>query len=145
MGAVLLLTVLPLSVGCGPPPMQSVKGTVSFNGKPLANCKVGFSPDVEIFNPDRHGYGAGLTEADGSFTIQHPQGVEGIWAGDYKVTFVAWVDRAGKPLEPFVKPSEVAGGVKNLLPDAYESPSTTPERVTVTKGENVFNFKINSK
>ena len=145
----LLVAFLFFASGCGKPPMQSVGGTVKIDGKPAANCKVGFFPDLseqEIFNPDRHGFGFGLTDEDGNFKIQHPQGEEGIWAGKYKVTFVAWVTAAGKPVPPETKPSEVTGGVHNLFPDLYESPSTTKESVSVAKGvPNVFNFDIKTK
>jgi hypothetical protein len=138
-----------LLVGCGKPPMQTVQGTVKRDGKPVANCKVGFFPelrDQEAFNPDRHGFGFGLTDQDGNFKIQHPQGEEGIWAGKYKVTFVAWVTSNGKSLPPETKPSEVQGGVLNLFPDLYEAPSTTKESVKVEKGvANVFNFDIKTK
>jgi hypothetical protein len=131
------------------PSMQSVQGVVKLDGKPISNCKVGFFPELketEIFNPDRHGFGFGLTDNSGKFTIQHPQGEEGIWAGQYKVTFVAWVTAKGDPLPPETKPSEVEGGVLNLFPDYYEAPSTTRESVKVEKGvANVFNFDIKTK
>ena len=87
-----LLTVS-LVTRCGKPPMRQVTGTVSLNGKLVEHCKVGFFPDVVEFNPDRHGFGFGVTDAEGRFTIQHPQGEKGIWSGTYKVTFTLWVDR----------------------------------------------------
>lgn len=134
---------LGLIAGCGKPPMQEVKGTVKINGKPVGNCKVGFFPDVEEFLPDRHGFGFGVTDTQGNYTMQHPQGELGIWAGKYKVTFVAWVDSEGKPLPFEIKPSEVEGGVINLFPENYESPSTTPESCVVKKNiVNVFDFDI---
>jgi len=126
--------------------MQSAGGIVKLNDKPVANCKVGFFPDTELFDSNRHGFGFGVTDADGKFTIQHPQGDLGIWAGKYKVTFVAWVDGTGKPLAIDIKPSEVDGGVKNLFPDIYEAPSTTPESAKVASGiANVFQFNVNTK
>lgn len=144
--AMLFLSMLALiATGCGKPPMQSVKGTVTLDGKPVENCKVGFFPDVELFDPNRHGFGFGMTDAKGAFTVQHPQGEAGIWSGKYKVTLVAWVDKSGKSLSPDIKPSEVDGGVRNRFPDIYEAPSTTPERAAVSSGENVFDFQIASK
>jgi hypothetical protein len=85
-----------------------------------------------------------VTDAEGRFTIQHPQGEKGIWSGTYKVTFTLWVDRNGKPLPMETKPSEVEGGVKNLFPLEYEAPSTTPESVSVGSGENNFEFSISA-
>jgi hypothetical protein len=133
--------------GCGKPPMRSAQGTVKLDGKPIGNCKVGFFPDTEKFDPNRHGFGFGITDDQGKFVIQHPQGDEGIWAGKYKVTFVAWVDKNGKSLSVDTKPSEVEGGVANRFPEMYEEPSTTPEAVSVANnsGVNSFDFDIKSK
>ncbi|MBY0457395.1 MAG: hypothetical protein K2V38_08670 [Gemmataceae bacterium] len=117
--------------GCGKPPMVPVKGVVKAGGKPVPSCRVALFPDVPDFDPAKHGYGVGTTNEQGEFEIQHPDGTKGIWPGRYKVTFVAWVDSKGKPVPPDAKPSEVPGGVKNLLPDKYESLSETPERLTV--------------
>ncbi len=132
-------------VGCGKPPMRSVIGTVTLNGVAVENCKVGFFPDTEQFDTNRHGFGFGVSDKEGKFAIQHPQGEKGIWAGKYKVTFVAWVNRAGKSLSVDTKPSEVEGGVKNRFPEMYEAPSTTPEKVTVARGDNEFHFHIKTK
>lgn len=139
----LLCVVAALVVGCGKPPMHQVQGTVRLGGKPVKGCKVGFFPDAPQFDPTRHGFGFGITDPEGHYVIQHPQGEAGIWAGNYKVTLVAWVNKAGETLPPDIKPSEVEGGVKNLFPDAFEAPSTTPERAVVRKGEpNVFDFDV---
>ena len=99
--AVVVALVMVGTAGCGKPPMQEVGGVVLLDGEPVSNCKVGFFPDVEVFNPDRHGYGFGMTHGDGKFTIVHPQGDVGIWAGKYKVTLVAWVTKDGK-IETFL-------------------------------------------
>lgn len=133
-------------VGCGKPPMIEVSGTVVLDGEPLPGCKVGLFPDVSQFDPDRHGFGFGLTDESGHFVIQHPQGDKGIYPGDYKVTLEAWIDQEGNPVPPEAKPSEVPGGVKNMLPIDYEASDTTPETVTVKKGEpNVFTFDVSSQ
>jgi len=139
---ILLITLAPF--GCGKPPMQTVTGTVQLDGKPVQHCKVGFFPDVTEFNPERHGFGFGVTDAAGKFEIQHPQGEKGIWSGDYKVTFTLWVDSKGQPLPMETKPSEVEGGVRNLFPEKYEAPSTTPQTASVGSGTNEFQFSVQS-
>jgi hypothetical protein len=137
------LALVAAVAGCGKPPMHQVQGTVRLGGKPVQGVKVGFFPDATRFDPTRHGFGFGITDGEGKYVIQHPQGETGIWAGDYKVTLVAWVNKAGETLPPDIKPSEVEGGVRNLFPDTYEAPSTTPERAVVRKGEpNVFDFDL---
>ncbi|MGL4551046.1 MAG: hypothetical protein ACRC33_07655 [Gemmataceae bacterium] len=136
------LILLGTLAGCGKPPMVGVKGVVTFNGKPLQGCKVSFAPAGTDFNPDRHGYGFGLTDAAGAYEVQHPEGTKGIFPGTYKVTFVAWVDSKGGPVPPEAKPSEYPGGVKNLLPSKYESLADTPETVTVPAGGMEKNFDL---
>jgi hypothetical protein len=111
----------------------------------LSNCKVVFYPDTAKFDPDRHGYGFGMTNESGQFEIQHPNGTKGIVPGSYKVTFVAWVDGSGNPIPPESKPSEVPGGVKNLLPDKYESLGTTPTRLTVLGDNSEANFDLETR
>lgn len=139
---VLLAAVALIAGGCGKPSMHTVKGTVKLNGKPVPNCKVALFPDVDEFNPDKHGFGSGMTDESGAFEIQHPQGEKGIQAGRYKVTFEAWVDGKGKSVPATAKPSEVPGGVKNLFPQEYEAPSTTPERLDVGMGGTTKDFDI---
>ena len=134
-----------LVAGCGKPPMMTVTGSVKLDGKEVPECKVGFFPDAGEFNPDRHGFGSAVTDAQGRFEIQHPQGEKGIWAGKYKVTLEAFVTKNGKPLPANSKPSEVEGGVKNLFPDLYREPSLTKEKAVVTSGKNVFDFNIITK
>jgi hypothetical protein len=137
-----LAAVLVAVPGCGKPPMVTVKGVVKVGGKPVPHCKVGLYPDVDGFDPAKHGYGFGMTNESGEFEVQHPNGTKGIFPGTYKVTFVAWVDNKGKPVPPDAKPSEVPGGVKNLLPDKYESLGSTPERLTVGSDGAVANFDL---
>jgi hypothetical protein len=131
--------------GCSKPPMISATGIVTLDGKPVENCKLAFFPDVEQFNPDRHGYGFAVTDKTGKFEVQHPQGEKGIYPGTYKVTFVCWVNAKGELLPYDIKPSEVEGGVKNKFPDKYESLTGTPERATIIRGTNHFEFNIASK
>jgi hypothetical protein len=138
---VLVLAVL-VAPGCGKPVMVTVKGVVKAGGKPVPHCKVGLFPDTTDFDPAKHGYGFGMTNEQGEFEIQHPNGEKGVWPGTYKVTFVAWVDSKGKPVPPSAKPSEVPGGVKNLLPAKYESLADTPERLTVSKDGAAANFDL---
>lgn len=133
-----------VSFGCGKSAPVSVKGVVKSGGKPVPNCRVVFYPDVERFDPNVHGMGMAVTDADGAFEVKQADGTPGIPTGSYKVTFVAWVDSKGKPVPPEVKLSEVPGGAKNLVPDKYESLSSTPERFTV-RGDDQADFELESE
>jgi hypothetical protein len=131
--------------GCGTPAFQPVRGVVTLDGKPLPNCKVGFFPDVAEFKPDYHGFAFGMTNDMGEYEALHPKGDKGIFSGKYKVFFVAWVDGKGKAVPPESKPSEVPGGVKNLVPAKYETPETTPITASIGGGGGTFNFDLSSK
>jgi len=145
IAAIAIILAAGFVCGCGKPPLLEARGRVRLDGKPLEGCKVGFFPDLERFDPERHGFGFGITDAEGRFVIRHPQGEDGIWAGDYKVTLEAWIDSDGRPVPPDAKPSEVPGGVRNRLPEKYETAGTTPERATIRKGEgNVFEIEVTS-
>ena len=137
-----LIAACPL-VGCGGKPnMVSVKGKVTFDGKPLKGCKVAFTAKVTEFDPERHGTGYGITDENGMYELQHPNGTKGIFPGTYRVTFSAWVDNKGNVIPPEAKPSEVPGGVKNLLPPKYETLSDTPESASVGSSGGEFNFQL---
>ena len=140
-----IFLALTLICGCGAPPFYPLKGVVKLDGKLLPHCKVGFYPDVAQFNPDSHGFAFGMTNEQGEYEAQHPKGDKGIFSGKYKVFFVAWVDKKGKPVPPESKPSEVPGGVRNLLPEKYESPATSPTTITVSRGGGSFDFDLSSK
>jgi hypothetical protein len=137
-------TTVMLTTGCGKPTPVTAKGIVKLNGKPQANVKVLFYPDVTQFDPERHGSGFAITDAEGNYDIQSPSGEKGIWPGNYKVSFVLWVDSKGNVVPADAKPSEVPGGVKNLFPAQYEAPSTTPETVIVTGSGLTKDFDIQS-
>lgn len=138
--ALSLLVLLPFLNGCGSPALQPVTGTVKFKGKVVPGCKVILAPQD---GTDPQSYGFGITDKDGRFEIQQPQGEKGIRPGKYRVGFVAWVDaKSGKPVPASAKPSEVEGGVKNIFGDKYEKPSSSPETLDVPKGGTQKEFDI---
>ena len=141
------LTLICLSLsGCGKPTPVAVGGRVTLDGKPLAGVRVVFLPDTSSYDPDRHGSGVGITDADGKFTLKSSNGSDGIWPGSYKVTFSLWVEKATKkPIAADAKPSEVPGGVINLIPTKYESSSDTPETMSVSGSGGTKDFAITSK
>jgi len=138
------LVLVPTFVaGCGgKAPQYPVTGTVKFQGKALVGCKVILFPDVETVDAEKHGFGFGVTDAEGKFEVQHPQGEKGIRSGRYKVAFMYWVDSKGNPVPFDTKPSEVPGGVKSLLDKKYESPSSSPETIDVPKGGTSKDFNL---
>jgi hypothetical protein len=127
--------------GCGKPTPVEVKGTVTFNSQPAKGCRVMFFPDSEEPNFETMGFGSAMTDDNGNFSITATAQGKGVTPGKYKVCFEWLVDGKGKPLGPTDKPSEVPGA-KNLLPEAYVAPSTTPEKVSVPSGGLTKNFDL---
>lgn len=131
------------------PSTQTVMGTVMLNGNAIGNCKVSFFREPKEsapIEPDRDIAGFAVTDRWGNYKIQNLQGEPGIPSGNYKVTFVAKVTAKGEPVPAETKASEVEGGVTNVLPAEYGSPTTTRKSVKVEKGiVNVFNFDLEPK
>jgi hypothetical protein len=145
VGLLAIAGCLLLVAGCSKPAPATLTGTVRIDGKTVTGCKVIVYPDVSEVNPDKHGYGFGITDSEGKYKVQHPNGTPGIIPGRYKVAFIYWVDQKGRPVPADAKPSEFPGGVKNVLPPEYESPSTTPESIEVPAGGTTRDFDLKSK
>ena len=67
----LLVLLLPPLAGCGSDPYKvaPVSGTVTLNGKPLANTSVTFAPVAAAGTIEPGPSSAGTTDADGRFTL----------------------------------------------------------------------------
>lgn len=75
-----------LVVGCGPggpgvPPLVKVSGTITMDGKPLADAMVNFTPDTG--RPS-----AGKTDAQGKYSLMYNEKTEGAVVGKHKVQIV---------------------------------------------------------
>lgn len=82
-----LLLVAPcLLLGCGPPPLHPVAGTVTIAGKPADNVRVYFWPESGASTQGTR-LGMAITSADGRFEIASGSGAPGLEAGSYRVTF----------------------------------------------------------
>lgn len=152
----ILFSTLPLfSVGCGQsgPAVENVQGVVTLDGTPLEGATVFFSPK---------GTGglvaAGLTQADGSFTL-NTQGAKpgaGTAVGDYSVT-VSKVEmpdfpnidvddpRYGTPEHDRLNQEASTAKPKVIVPEKYNSAQTSPFTAKVESGSNTFTFDVSSK
>jgi hypothetical protein len=88
------IVVLPvLIVGCGKPgasPTSKVTGTVTYQGAPLANVNVNFTPDEG--RP-----GTGTTDAQGRYTISTFAPNDGAVPGRHRVTITPGGDSSPMP------------------------------------------------
>lgn len=68
----LLVILLPPLAGCGGDPYKvaPISGTVTLNGKPLANASVTFAPVATGGTIEPGPSSAGTTDADGRFTLE---------------------------------------------------------------------------
>lgn len=133
--------------GCGRsgPDVQMVLGKVTLDGQPLPGATVTFTPLAS-------GAGRaaiGMTDEQGSFRLTAVRGgppQRGTTIGDYAVNCMKVThDIPGKPKE--VPPPAGPLPVFHLVPEAYESDSTSGLRATVKRGVNQgpeFTFDLRS-
>ena len=142
---VTIFTVVVLS-GCGSK-LDTIKvtGTITFDGAPLADATVNFSPETE---------GAGLpaygtTDAGGNYVLQTPQGAVngGTTPGKYLVTVQK---REKSPVEETSGEYDGTSSAQNpnlprpksLIPERYERAISSRLTATVDKDNTVFNFDL---
>lgn len=143
----LLLATL-LLTGCGGSNLQPLTGTVTLDGKPLADAAISFIP-VEGGRP-----ASGNSDADGKFTIASYTAGDGLPPGSYKVTIVkintkkqaqAAVSEEGDQTPENAAMGAMEQGVSFLTPVKYSSPLTTDLVVDVTPGMEPVQLHIASK
>lgn len=73
--------------GCGDSSISPVSGTVTFDGKPVPNLRLVFSPEPIGDNYAVGPFSTGKTDADGRFTLETRHGDQGAFVGMHKVSF----------------------------------------------------------
>jgi major membrane immunogen (membrane-anchored lipoprotein) len=127
-----------------------VRGSVQYNGQPLAKGIISFVPESPT--------GAGATGAieDGSYTLETGGNSDGAQAGKYKVTITAKEDFQAKAKATFEKASgrsnsdfvpqqfltKAASEAKSLIPTGYGDTRTTNLTAEVKPESNTIDFKI---
>jgi hypothetical protein len=119
---VVAVPLLLAAAGCGSEPYKvaPVSGTVTLDGKPLANAWVTFMPVGSKENPNPGPTSAGKTDASGRYTLAIEPGRPGAVVGAHKVSIntqggdAKGDDRdAGGPRAP-----------REKLPDVYNTRTT---------------------
>ena len=103
-----------------PPPLGTVKGTITLDGQPLPNAAVDFVPAQARGS-------SGVTDTSGVYTLMYDQTLKGAAVGDHTVKIR----------------TKVEAGTKEKLPAKYNEQSEL--KATVKAGENTFDFKLLSK
>jgi len=139
--------------GCGSsnPSTYPVTGTVTHDGKPLAGANVGFSAT------DENTRGAiGVTDSEGKYSLTTFEQGDGAMAGTFKVTISKFdgpattvqladpsADIGGEmPADYKPEAARAAAPSKNLVPQKYLRPQTTPLSFTVETGANSFDIVV---
>ena len=88
------LSLLPLAAaglllcGCGGPQMSSVKGRVTFNGKPVKEAAVTFSPVGPAGQKETGKPATGFTEENGEYALSTFSNYDGALIGSHTVRVV---------------------------------------------------------
>lgn len=149
--ATIIATVAFLATGCdGAGSVVPVTGTVTLDGKPLADAEVVFHPD-----PAKGAGGdsaSGFTDAQGRFTLRTGRtGKDGAAPGFYRVV-VTDTAGVGDLTNPGGVPGEGAGGPakgsdpkRPRLPATYSDQTRTPlTDVEVRAGDSPLTFDLKS-
>ena len=122
--------------GCGSEDMPQVCGTVTLDGNPVADASVSFFPG-------KGRAATGKTDDEGYFTLAYLTSKSGIPEGDYKVTISTYTPSQMGRNEEYE--AEVIPGTPESIPQKYTSRKTTELTKTVKKGDNEFNFALESE
>lgn len=141
LSALVASLALTISLGCEKyegPPLFAVSGTVTLDGKPLANAGVMFLP-----RDDTRGNAClGITDANGKYVLKAERGGgEGCQEGKFAVTI-------SKMKDPPPGAGEVAAaetGTEETLPAKYWDSAQTVLSATVPEGGATIDFKLESK
>lgn len=131
----LLLTSL---AGCGGgavnkgPSLVPVEGTVTMDGKPLAEASLMFGT----------GSAFGETDASGHYSLKAQGGKPGCPVGEYKVIVEKWVKDGSVYKSAEMSPMDA--GAKQQIPPKYSDAEKTELKASVKEGGAKINFELKS-
>jgi hypothetical protein len=138
-----------IAAGCGGDgrlPTHPVRGTVTFDGKPLPRAEVWLVPkDEAALKAEIMIRPAGVTDADGAFTTTTYLTGDGAPAGEY-AAIVHWTPARGatdNADEPADAPAK--GPRRPAFPSKYRSPTTSGLTATVAPGPNQIALDLKAK
>ncbi len=146
----LLCLCLVLTAGCntGKLKTESVTGIVTYDGQPLADALVSFSPKQAGMGQPSYG----RTNDKGEYILQtsHGNPNAGTTPGEYYVTVTKSVASSGPATLELpmgsapIAPSGPVEQPKSAIPEVYGKADTSPLSATVVKGKNKIDFTLKS-
>jgi hypothetical protein len=132
--------------GCGGskadlPPVVPVSGTVTLDGKPLANAGIVFIPVGQT----RGGTCSGATDDNGRYELTDRDGRKGTTVGEFKVTCNKWVMPDGKDFPRDSKVSPLESNARELLPPRYSNEAQTQLKATIPEGGKTVDFELKTR
>jgi hypothetical protein len=137
---VLMCIITALLSSCNPAtkkaPMNYVEGTVTLDGAPVSGVSIRFTP-----KDSSGGVGAaGFSDKNGKYKLTSMTGDsgKGTLPGEYLVTVTKYefTDLAKPKFDAGSQTESLTQKSKNVLPEIYRFPKTTPLTVTVKQGNN---------
>ena len=149
MKRVVCAAFLMLAAGCGGPPLATVEGVVTLEGKPLADVEVQFLPDPAqgTTGPPASAY----TDRDGRYRVE-AAGTVGVVVGKHRVCVNdATLMMPGNGFDPedgspVTAAAAKAGPRKSRVPGVYSDATRTPfAAVEVRPGAQTLDFALKLK
>lgn len=132
--------VLLLALGCKSKGFAPVSGTVTLNGKPLANATVNFQPVSQNRSIDAGAGSTGKTNDKGEYTLTASTGQPGALVGKHKVMITVLSQQQGNSDE---RPPRGGWPMAEQIPDRYNN-QTILECVVLAGGNDKANFALTS-
>jgi len=131
------LTGLVLAAGCRDANAPvGLMGDVSYDGKPLANGTIVFTPVEGVASPSTGG-----SIVDGHYNVPADKGA--LPGGKYKVEITSMAKLGKKIPNPFTPGGPDLEVDEQFIPASYNTKSTLS--VTVAQGNNRFDFRLEKK
>ena len=125
----------PFFVGCSGsgPEMGNVTGRITLDGNPVVQATICFHPS------DGRAASAGISDANGKYTLLFSESRKGAMIGEHKVTISTF-----RPETTGDREGEFNPAVQESIPAKFTSPNTTDLIREVKKGRQVFDFDLSS-
>lgn len=129
-------------VGCGGGAELPVSGSVTLDGKPVADATVRFFPDAET-DPSSGGFGT--TGTDGKFVVTGGKNKKGLLAGKYKVTVNKGQAKQAGNSEDGAGAVVEGADIKDEFPPHYSNLAQTVLSYSVTGDGKPIEIQLDSK